>query len=193
MSELARAVGISRQALYLHFPDRGSLLIALVARVDQDEDLQAGIDAVEAAHDAAGQIRAWVQMQSWRNPRIASFARALDQARHADEAVSEAWRDRTANRMRSAVAIVSRLRDEGRLHSSWQSDEAAALLWELTAFRVWDDLVNESELAPDRYVAIITTAALATLASPIIGAPRTERARRGRTHGAAARTRRSSS
>jgi AcrR family transcriptional regulator len=193
MSELARAVGISRQALYLHFPDRGSLLVALVARVDQDEELQVGVDAVEAARDAAGQIRAWVQMQSWRNPRIASFARALDQARHADHAVSEAWRDRTVNRMRGAVAIVNRLRDEGRLHPSWKIDEAAALLWELTSFRVWDDLVNEAELAPDRYVAIVTAAALAALASPIAEPPRAARTRRGRTSGAAARTRRSSS
>ena len=31
MSALARAVGISRQALYLHFPDRAQLLLALVA------------------------------------------------------------------------------------------------------------------------------------------------------------------
>ena len=193
MSELARAVGISRQALYLHFPDRGSLLIALVARVDQDENLQVGVDAVEAAHDAAGQIHAWVQMQSWRNPRIGSFARALDQARHADQAVSEAWRDRTVHRMRGAVAIVNRLRDEGRLHSSWKIDEAAALLWELTSFRVWDDLVNESELAPDRYVAIVTTAALAALASPLVKPSKSGRTRRSGTHRAAARTRRSSS
>jgi AcrR family transcriptional regulator len=86
MSELARAVGISRQALYLHFPDRGSLLLALVA---------------------------------------------------------------------------------DRLHPSWTAGEAATLLWELTSFRVWDDLVNESGLTADRYVEIVTVTALATLASPL--------------------------
>jgi len=166
MSELARAVGISRQALYLHFPDRASLLLALVAYVDEREDLQAGIAAVETTPDAAGQIRAWAQMQSWRNPKIAPFARALDQVRHSDQAVSAAWRDRTGNRMRGAVAITTRLREEGRLHPGWDPGEAAALLWELTSFRVWDDLVNESGLKPDRYVEIITAAALAALASP---------------------------
>ena len=167
MSELARAVGVSRQALYLHFPDRASLLLALVERVDDDEELQAGIDRVEAAPDAPGQIRAWTQMQAWRNPRIASFARALDQARHTDPAVSKAWRDRTENRTRGAVAIVNRLREEGRLDSSWEPGEAAALLAELTSFRVWDDLVNESRLAPDRYVQIVTGAALAALSGPV--------------------------
>jgi AcrR family transcriptional regulator len=167
MSELARAVGISRQALYLHFPDRASLLLALVAHVDEREDLQAGIAAVETMPDAAGQIRAWAQMQSWRNPKIAPFARALDQVRHADQAASAAWRDRTGNRMRGAVAITIRLREEGRLHPSWDTKEAATLLWELTSFRVWDDLVNESGLKPDRYAEIITTTALAALASPV--------------------------
>jgi AcrR family transcriptional regulator len=166
MSELARAVGISRQALYLRFPDRASLLLALVAYVDEREDLQAGIAAVETTPDAAGQIRAWAQMQSWRNPKIAPFARALDQVRHSDQAVSAAWRDRTGNRMRGAVAITTQLREEGRLHPSWDPVEAAALLWELTSFHVWDDLVNESGLKPDRYVEIITAAALAALASP---------------------------
>jgi len=167
MSELARAVGISRQALYLHFPDRASLLLALAAHVDEHEDLQAGIAAVQAAPDAAGQIRAWAQMQAWRNPKIAPLARALDQARHTDQAASQAWRDRTGNRMRGAAAIIIRLREEGRLHPSWTTAEAATLLWELTSFRVWDDLVNESGLAPGRYVEMVTAAALAALASPL--------------------------
>ena len=167
MSEVARAVGISRQALYLHFPERASLLLALVASVDQQEDLQAGIYAVNAAPDAGAQIRAWVEMQSWRNPRIAPIARALDQARYSDEAVSEAWRNRTDNRMRGALGIVTRLREEGRLHPTWTTEEAATLLWELASFRVWDDLVNESRLSPERYVEIVTAAALAALESPV--------------------------
>jgi hypothetical protein len=41
------------------------------------------------------------------------------------------------------------------------------LLWELTSFRVWDDLVNEAGLAPERYVEVVTSAVLATLAAPI--------------------------
>jgi hypothetical protein len=148
-------------------PDRASLLLALAAHVDEHEDLQAGIAAVQAAPDAVGQIRAWAQMQAWRNPKIAPLARALDQARHTDQAASAAWRDRTDNRMRGAAAIITRLREEGRLHPSWTTSEAATLLWELTSFRVWDDLVNESGLTPDRYVEIVTTAALAALASPL--------------------------
>jgi len=167
MSEVARATGISRQALYLHFPDRSALLLALVEHVDDSEGLEAGIAAVEAAADGPAQTRAWVDMQARRNPRIASLARALDQYRYGDDPARAAWRDRTANRMRGATAIVQRLRREGRVHRSWTTTEAATLVWELVSFRVWDDLVNEAGLTSQRYAEIVTTAALAALAAPL--------------------------
>jgi AcrR family transcriptional regulator len=168
MAALARAVGISRQALYLHFPDRAQLLLALVAYHDDREQLQAGIAAVQQAADAAGAIRAFARMQAWRNPKVAAAARALDGARHTDPAAAAAWADRTGNRMGGAISIIDRLRAEGRLDPTWATTEAAALLWELTSFRVWDDLVNDAQIAPDRYVEIITAAALSTLGAPVM-------------------------
>ena len=53
------------------------------------------------------------------------------------------------------------------MHRSWTTAEAAALLWELASFRVWDDLVNEAGLPPERYTEVVTTSALATLATPV--------------------------
>lgn len=167
MSEVARATGISRQALYLHFSDRSALLLAVVEHVDDREGLEAEIAAVEAAADGPAQARAWVGMQARRNPRIASLARALDQYRYGDDPAMTAWRDRTANRMRGATAVVQRLRRERRVHRSWTTAEAAALVWELVSFRVWDDLVNEAGLTPERYAEIVTTAVLAALAAPV--------------------------
>ena len=167
MSALARGVGISRQALYLHFPDRTQLMLALVAHVDDKEQLQAGIAAVTQAADAAGAIRAWARMQAWRNPQIAALARALDETRLADPSASAAWADRMADRMGGAVSIIDRLRAEGRLDPTWTPAEAAVLLWELTSFHVWDDLVNDAQIPPDRYIEIITTAALSALGAPV--------------------------
>jgi len=167
MSALARAVGISRQALYLHFPDRTQLLLAYVAYHDDRAQRQEGIASVHQAANAAGAIRAWAHMQAWRNPKIAAGARILDDARHTDPAAAAAWADRTGNRMGGAMEIIERLRAEGLLDPTWAPAEAAALLWELTSFHVWDDLVNGAEIAPDRYIEIITAAALSTLGAPI--------------------------
>ena len=171
MSAIARTAGISRQALYLHFADHAELLQALVAHLDDREQLQAGIAAVQAAGDAAGQIRAWARMQTWHNPKIAAIARALDSTRHTDPSAAAAWRDRTGNRLRGAISIIQRLRDEGRLHPTWTTAEAAALLWELTSFHVWDDLVTDAQIPPDRYVEIITATALSALGAPVTPPP----------------------
>jgi AcrR family transcriptional regulator len=167
ISAVARATGISRQALYLHFPDRAALLLALVEHIDEREDLQGAVAAVYGAPDGRAQVREWAEMQARRNPRIAALARALDQSRHADDPAATAWRDRTANRMRAATTIVERLRGEGHVHRSWTNAEAATVVWELVSFRVWDDLVNEAGLSDERYAEIVTTAVLATLAAPI--------------------------
>ena len=69
--------------------------------------------------------------------------------------------------MRGAIAIAELLRAEGLLDPTWTTTEAAALLWELTSFRVWDNLVNDAQLAPGRYVEIITAAALSALGAPV--------------------------
>jgi len=57
------------------------------------------------------------------------------------------------------------------MHRSWRTAEAAALVWELASFRVWDDLVKEAGLPPERYTEIVTTSVLATLAAPVRRGP----------------------
>jgi hypothetical protein len=73
--------------------------------------------------------------------------------------------------MRGATRIETRLREEGHIHPDWSASEAASLLWELMSFGVWDDLVTDVGLAPARYVDVVTTAALAALASPVSETP----------------------
>ena len=145
-------------------------MLALVRALDEKEQLQPHRRLTQAA-DGAGAIRAWahVALQAWRNPKIAVLARALDETRHADPSASAAWADRMADRMRGAVSIIERLRAEGRLDPTWALAEAAVLLGELTSFHVWDNLVNDAQIPPDRYIEIITAAALSALGAPSAG------------------------
>ena len=78
---VARACGISRQALYLHFSSRTALITALVDHADREEALAEGIATVEAAPDGPAKVQAWAEMQASRNPRIAVLARVLDDTR----------------------------------------------------------------------------------------------------------------
>jgi AcrR family transcriptional regulator len=166
MSAVAARAGISRQALYLHFADRAALLLALVDDTDDRESLAAGLARVNDAPTAAEALRAFLEMQASRNPRIASLARAVHTMRHRDPANAAAWRDRTAERLRGTTALAARLRDERRLHHSWSIPEAAVLLRELTSFRLWDDLVNDAGVKPDRYVELMLHTALRALQAP---------------------------
>ena len=166
MSAIASRVGISRQALYLHFPDRAALLVALVEYTDDHESLAAGLTKVRAAPTGRAALRAFLEMQASRNPKIAPLARALHTARHRDPANAAAWRDRTTERLRGTTTIAERLRDERRLHPSWSIPEAAILLRELTSFRLWDDLVNDAGVKPDRYVELMLHTALLALEAP---------------------------
>ena len=166
MSALAKASGISRQALYLHFPDRASLLVALVDFVDAREDLDAELETVRAAPDGPSRLRAALEMQARRNPRIIALARSIDAARRGDTASNQAWTDRHDGRYHGAAAITAMLRAEGHVDPSWSDADATALLWELTSIRVWDDLVNDRGLTPERYVAMMQATALAALADP---------------------------
>ncbi len=50
---------------------------------------------------------------------------------------------------------------------TWTPAEAAVLLWELTSFHLWDNLVNDAQIPPDRYIEIITAAALSALGAPV--------------------------
>lgn len=169
MSAIAAGVGISRQALYLHFPDRGALLLALVEYTDDRESLAAGLATVNGAPTGAGALRAFLEMQASRNPKIAPLARALHTARHHDPASAAAWGDRMAERLHGTTALAERLRDERRLHPSWSITEAAVLLRELTSFRLWDDLVNDAGVKPDRYVELMLHTALRALHAPAPG------------------------
>jgi AcrR family transcriptional regulator len=169
MSAIASRVGISRQALYLHFPDRAALLLALVEYTDDQESLAAGLTKVNRAPTGAEALRAFLEMQASRNPKIAPLARALHTARHRDPASAAAWRDRMAERLRGTTAIAVRLREERCLHPSWSIPEAAILLRELTSFRLWDDLVNDAGVKPDRYVELMLHTALRALQAPAPG------------------------
>ena len=53
MSDFARAAGISRQALYLHFPSRAELLVAVTRHVDQVKDIDARLAESRAAMKAS--------------------------------------------------------------------------------------------------------------------------------------------
>ena len=125
-----------------------------------------GIAAVQAAGDAARQIRAWAHVQTWHNPRsrpspgpwTAPGTPTRQRQPHGVTGPAAGWRnpvDRpAAARGRTAPPDLDHRR-------------GGSPLSELTSFHVWDDLVTDAQIPPGRYIEIITATALGALGAPL--------------------------
>jgi AcrR family transcriptional regulator len=175
MAEIAEAARVSRQAVYLHFGDRGALLVALVRRADEKRGLAAAIRRVAEAPTGAAALREMVALQARMNPGIWALARAFDAVRRVDKAVEGSWQDRLRNRLDGCRAIVARLQREGALRPGLDPGAAADLLWVMTSLRTWEDLVLQRGWTAAEYETRIGESMLASLTAPQSGQKRDRR------------------
>ena len=151
LADVADGAGVSRQALYKHFGSRSKLFAEAMDRADEVSGLRELAAAVRGAPTGEDELAAFVALQADHNPRIAAIARAIDEARRADDGAAEAWAVPFAARRAACTRIVTRLRAEGSLDAGWDLDDAATLLYVLTSIRTWEDLVVDCGWSADRY------------------------------------------
>jgi AcrR family transcriptional regulator len=156
MAEIGKAANVSRQAVYLHFADRGDLFLALVHYADEKRGLDKEIERIRNAPSAVAAIRAMASLQARSNPDIWPLARATDAVRRNDEALERAWQDRLQDRLAGCKAIVKSLAKEGSLRPDITLAAATDLLWTITSLRTWEDLVLERKWKPSEYEKLIT-------------------------------------
>jgi AcrR family transcriptional regulator len=123
MAEVAEAAGLTRQAVYLHFPSRTRLMLALI----QHASAQLGAPELFRRYAA----------------RVHEIAAALDAARAADPDAQAAWESRMALRRRQFHRAVRRLHAEGQLRPEWTVGQVTDAIWALSAPRGYSDLVVE--------------------------------------------------
>ena len=85
------------------------------------------------------------------NPDLYPVASAIDAVRRQDEALERAWQDRLDNRLRGARDIAARIEADGALRPGLSIDTAADLIWTMTSFRMWEDLIVGRGWSGDRY------------------------------------------
>jgi AcrR family transcriptional regulator len=148
MAEVAAQAGLSRQAVYLHFPDRATLLAELVRSLDPPPDPA----AMATAPSARAAVAALVARLAGGYPQLRPVARLLDS--QAD------WQD---SRLAACRQIAERFRGEGALSRHLSLAAAADLLWTLTSLAVWEDLVIGRGWPPDRYRSHVAYLAVSAL------------------------------
>lgn len=165
MSDIAKMSGVSRQAVYLHFPTRTDLLIATTRHLDEINNVDAIL--VESRTAETGEVRLNAFIDAWGNyiPRIYGIAKALMAMSDTDDAADAAWRERTHAVRHGCAAAVRALHRDGRLSADLTPDQATDILWTLLSVRNWEQLTAECGLSQDAYIETMKRMAQKTLLS----------------------------
>ena len=163
MSDIAKSTGISRQAVYLHFPSRAELLIATTRYLDEVKDVDARLEASRSA--ASGLERLDAYIEAWGNyiPEIYGVARALVAMQDTDEAARVAWKDRMDAVRHGCEAAVTALKKDGALSKDLTAREATDLLASLLSIEQWAQLREHGGWSQRRYITLMQRTARLSL------------------------------
>ncbi len=152
MADIAKDAGISRQAVYLHFPKRSELLIATTRYIDEVLDVDARLAASRGAATGAARLDAFIE--AWGNyiPEIHGIAKALLAMKDTDAAAAAAWSDRMQAVRQGCEAAVRALKADGALASEYAPKQATDILWTMLSVRNWEQLTQECGWSQKRYV-----------------------------------------
>lgn len=156
MSDIAKTAGISRQAVYLHFPNRAELLIATTRHLDAIKNVDARLEASRNASTGIERLTAFID--AWGNyiPEIHGVAKALIAAQDTDEAAKIAWEDRMQAVRHGCQAAVKALKSDGVLSPDYSLKEATDVLWMLLSVQTWDHLTRDCGWSQRQYVKMTT-------------------------------------
>ena len=152
MTDIARQAGISRQALYLHFPTRAELLIATTRHLDQVNDIDARLAASRNAATGIDRLDAFIE--AWGNhiPNIHGIAKALLAMKDSDEAAGLAWHDRMQAVRHGCQAAIRALKNDGMLSPGHSPKQATDILWTLLSVANWQQLTVDCGWSQKRYI-----------------------------------------
>ncbi|MDA3858991.1 MAG: TetR/AcrR family transcriptional regulator [Roseovarius sp.] len=164
MSDIAKKAGVSRQALYLHFPNRTELFIATTKHQDAVFGVQEMLGASRTATGGIERLDAFIE--AWGNyiPRIFGVAKTLMVMQATDADAARAWGERMADMREGCAAAVEALDRNGAL--CLDKDSATDLLWTLLSIPTWEHLTQLCGWPQEKYISQITEIAHNNLVKP---------------------------
>jgi AcrR family transcriptional regulator len=124
LADVARAAGVSRQTVYLHFGNRAGLLTEIARANDLNSPFAKKLR--DTSHGPASEKALETFVRTWfRNvPAILDLALALDAAGHADENARTAYNNRIDTVAVMIGRIVGGLHEQGKINRRWTPPEA---------------------------------------------------------------------
>ncbi len=156
MGDIAKQAGISRQAVYLHFPTRAELLIATTRYLDEVKDARGRF--AESRRTERGTARLDAFIEAWGNyiPEVYPVARAILALQGTDAAAAAAWDDRMQAVRQGCQAAVTALERDGALAPGFAAEVATDILWTLLSVRNWEQFTGPCGWSQGDYIAAMT-------------------------------------
>ena len=152
MADIAKEAGISRQAVYLHFPKRAELLKSVTRYIDEVKDVDKRLEKSRNAQNGEERLEAFVE--AWGNyiPEIYGVIKAVWAMKETDAEAKEAWEDRWQAVREGCEAAINALKDDGKLRPDLSVKEATDLLWVQLSVGNWELLVRENNWRQEQYI-----------------------------------------
>lgn len=163
MSDIATAVGISRQALYLHYPTRAELLIATTKHIDKVKKVNQRLELSRAAGSGIERLHFFIKAWGGYIPEIHGISVALRNMRENDKAAAEAWDERMQAVRHGCQAAVRAIEKDGKLKSDLSEQVATDILWTLLTVENWERLVLDCTWSQSEYEVMMIKLAEAGL------------------------------
>ena len=150
MTAVADHAGVTRRAVYLHFPSRADLVAALFDHVARTEGLHESLARVWAAPDAAAALDEWARHLARYHVRLLAVDRAISRVENADPDAAAHRARVSAEKLGGCRRLVQRVQEEGALAQPWTVGAAADMIFALSTSDVVGGLVVERGWSPDR-------------------------------------------
>ena len=165
MSDIAKAADISRQALYLHFPNRAELLVATTRHIDVVKNVDARLERSRSATSGVERLHAFIEGWGGYIPQIHGMSVAMRAMRSTDKEAAGAWNDRMKAVRHGCEAAVQAISQDGSLTRDLTEEAATDLLWTLLSVENWERLVKDCGWTQSAYEKTIKQTAEAALLS----------------------------
>ncbi|WOF72555.1 TetR/AcrR family transcriptional regulator [Parvibaculaceae bacterium PLY_AMNH_Bact1] len=143
MSDIAAKVGITRQALYLHFRNRGDLLIATTHYVDELHGGDERLIPSRTAKTGIERLDAFISAWAGFLPEIYGIGKALLAMRDSDPEAAAAWDKRMQDMREGCEAAILALARDKTLTADYSPGQATDILWTMLSLRNWEQLTVE--------------------------------------------------
>lgn len=158
MADIARAAGVSRQAIYLHFETRADLLIGATRYLDEVNDAGALL-AESRASEGVARLDAWIAAWGAYIPMIYPIAKAIRAMIPTDAEAHAAYDERMAAMRHGCEAAIKAVQTAGRLRSEYDAETATDLLWAMLLIPEWEALTKVCGWTETEYIDRQTIAA----------------------------------